>query len=798
MDAIRPDTFIIRLKALGELPRKKNGLLEYRVHGDLSIERLPSQGIIASLIPKPQVINLLCLGVLQTLEREISRDDFKMLNFAETLTHLAKAMRVLHKYIWKHITGEPKGRPFVTKYNEIISIIFENLPLVYDENGIPIVNFDYYKEFFASRKYHRGDFINFRLKDCYEASKNIIKNIKKDEIAPQKIIKHIALLNTQNVKKTDTHKRITYLVYRTTLHLLLKSSTHIYDWAFIELIFIQKFQKFKNSLNFTTLIQYFKEQLIECVESYDASHVKLTRFHTTYRAALKFLEYYSSNKEKLKTIEDPLFFAHVEKDVSQHFEYLQRYNFLDEKCQLIDSLLPHLPTLVEKQSDQELLKELCLYTHAGVSTSLLLTIVKRFCKEDISESEKDKKPVFVKISRLHNAGFLVEEGENLRISDPWIKIMDLLIPNSFEFIKSAFVLFESLPHYHPKHEYFLKFLKGSSLVLFPGALVYYALNAGQLFHIDTILNAESTLAQNLKTAMDKGETHVNFAELITKSAEVGNSFYVDVAYKKLVQLFHIYLTGKNLLEKKYYGFLTPESILYEVITRFVNEDTEFINQSITCIHLGFFPRFSLRCLNLLIKKYPHINFHGVETGNKTSYSDLVINYPQNKEPLFISTEVLIRSSEYFKALLSGNFHEKVIDGEEIEIPYQEFVFLERWAYLIYSPKDNHFLHYLADIEKLKQCFNNFNLFDGSFDFLISNLHSAQKLQMTEIFDLLDRVFTQLITPGPQNNVKFSCESYNKYLNSLKPDCYIRTQLKQIHNSQFAITLRTFDNISELF
>ena len=433
------------------------------------------------------------------------------------------------------------------------------------------------------------------------------------------------------------------------------------------------------------------------------------------------------------------------------------------------------------------------------------------------------------VAKLYRSGFLIPEDENFCISEGWRKIIEIFIPDYNSFLISAF----SSPHervgnYYPEltnREVWTCFSKGSSLQHYPDFLFHKALVEGD--QADPLLMSKLLELDQDKTNRIKhllktpGAKPTNYLWLILASLNAKNTTYLSLCYSGYATQIQVCFYTKTAWEElnvfdnirgQPLRLVSPVDISEEIILNTI----EHINfkaleskVSSAVIRVKYFPRLTLNGIKIILDKDPTINIEGINVlENDPRYSDftlseeLVEGQPEAKtKKLYVSLDVLKRSSDYFRGMCASGFKESGTD--HAELGKEDFTFFKRWMDVIYQPTNNFYVENITMRERLLYRLKVMGMGVDIMHFCVEQLFLARSYQMNDLFNLLDNVFSSLITITLADKMRDEEKSdfiamlkrFDKLLkDKTNPSEYV-TMIEQLVKSEFIKKFNTLVNVS---
>ncbi len=744
---------IFNLYKLAGLPEKDFNSVH--LHGNLSLSKKNS--FFNSLFSKKtEQTNFSQIQeftqAVNTLETEIRRTDYALLRDVELRDCLPYALRNLRKMAWKLLTFE-EANGVRKKIDSLRSLILSHVPLSLNEKG-PVLN-PYFNKFIVVMDF-RDEILPFQMRQehavCLDFLLSEISS-KSDERTDPEFLDILYRLDAWS--HGNRKDEIDVLIYKTTVNLFNLPVLRADQRGFLEFIYVTSESSRYRADSFDG---YILSNLEQCVESYDSPKDKLSTFHSLCQVGQRFKNFRLS-----------------EKPLSDPFE--------SRKQDLLRKLLPHLPNLIEDQEAKEMLKGICLFvdTMGSMQSQLFLLIMR------ISDYNPDPKQEKLKIDELHQTGFLVKKTGT--ISDGWKKIVKELIPNPSHFVKFAFLPFESFPSDHPKRMYYMSFIKGPDLLDYPRYFLLMALHSEDTAVSDVLiprLAQLNPLPQSFRMAFSTLFSSFNYVKLLLAAKEANNSDLMEICFEVLEDWLISYLISSLDEQDKSKPkpiFDIPDEIFFTLVR---DLDATKLHAKVperVCIDVTQFPKLTYEGLNILIQKFPEIEVVNFDCSQNSPLSDCTLS--DLKNTLFFNSAILKRSSDYFEAMLGGSFKESY-SNQDIVLDQEQFSFFKTWLEVFFKPSSNFYKTNLANFSEL------YKQVKGTPFTYLSHLNFALFYQMNSLYQLLDRVFTVLISAKGEENetasmIQHEIELFRKLVLKFKSKHMIKL-LEQIQESQFFLTL----------
>ncbi len=484
--------------------------------------------------------------------------------------------------------------------------------------------------------------------------------------------------------------------------------------------------------------EFLELRLKEVVKNENSSEEKLIQFKEILTVYQKYLSLYQSN------------FRSTNYDKIFDLEKL--------KMTLFRKVLKDLSILVRKQEMKVILKELFVFTNIINDTdSILNRVISNAHFEDertlrhLDETQLVPEATQLEMSKFHEAGLLVsEEGGTLRLSDEWEELMILLECDIFEKLVFLFLHYERLSIEDPRHRSYVSFLKGSSMLKCPEYFVRQALTCKpESFLITRMANLNPTELRKLIPIILNHEnlTLQNVALLLAESHRTENQILIDCCQrylaKKMPDRFIHGPAENEIVELSESDFIKIVQLMNvsEIVTEIQSEDNPNVTIRLNLkLHVKMFPQLTVNGVNALIEKLPNIEFEGFYTENDSNLCDIVLSDGNNKL-LYMNKAILSRSSEYLKALFSGNYK----NDEELELDFGAIEVLIKWMPVILKP----FGHQLK-----KETFSPANL-----NQCIEELSMARYLHLDFVFKIMDQFYADYVRT---NNISLALQKNSPF------------------------------------
>lgn len=784
MEPINNFNFANRLEQLANLTEQRYDSI--RLNRDLSIsnktakEQLPLVGAFFNTAPQfDQIAEF--FGALDTLKKEIEKNDFAFLKDEEGRQFMPQAWLTLKKLHlkWMPFCDWSIWSKTVEKIDSIKTLIFCHMPLQ-NRLGYPRLNTEYFNRFFESTSEFDSN-ISVKLGLCDEYVKNwslLLKELETLTISSDEKyidrLRHLIVLGHEVGRNSEMMKWLFPCVNNLSFLLFEQSVLTAYQFNFLEQVFKSNFNDHYRypSSRAEDFKVYLHARIDSCLQSYESPLEILSTFHHICNIAACFTKFMETDKESP--------FDPISPDKINSVFDRRGLEFREQKLELVKMLLPVLHLYINDVDAKSKLKDILLYSSPNGQASYLEDLILEFQRGDLHQISSNINTNRLQIDLLHRSGFLVPEGEYLRLSDGWIRVIETLVPNPQVFLNAAFSALNQLSEKNPRRIYYRRFLRGSSPIRYPKYLIQHVFHGVDqemsAFLIKKMAGLNPVASRTIVCDTIDVELHEKYLQLYEAAEEASNSYFKEWSLKALgMSLLEVF--SKNSSKP----FLFPERIFIQLVNRLSLDDMNGKYRSCISLDVKRLPLLTCAGLSALLNKIPDLNVLHFDYAQRSSLSDLSLSH--NGEVLYMNSAILKRSSEYFECMLRPYFKEGSMEAEEVELSKEHFVFFKKWIDVVFQPHDNFFKRNLIEFSEIHLRLGN------TPNTYLEELTLAHTYQMPYLFDLMDKLYTLMITP-PKSYV--AAPEIEKevivFKDKARTNEIIRNKLMDLKQSQFALTL----------
>jgi hypothetical protein len=299
----------------------------------------------------------------------------------------------------------------------------------------------------------------------------------------------------------------------------------------------------------------------------------------------------------------------------------------------------------------------------------------------------------------------------------WAQVLDLLVPETTQFLIGAFALSQSRGISHPQREIYVRFLAGSSIANHLPYLIWQAFNyeaveaseelseiaLRRLAQMDGRMTKELVAALNVEAKF--------WIKLLKFAKSNANEVIRAICYKKIAENLHSYLSpngwgnlspllleGMDLIEiaKLLDANAIQKSSTYircytSYCVRYGQEQAQ--RSPLMTLNVAIFPGMTLKALQAFLDQIPMLNIENLDDKHDSPLNDVELTDGKG-QTVYANSAILMRSSGYLKGLFKGGFTEgaqfeasdKTQAKKIVQLSEEDLMFVKTWLTLFKEPK----------------------------------------------------------------------------------------------------------------